>query len=139
MEGFVSERGLAAVFDRQLALQRESFGVDPLTLDDKAREEFIRWNVLALMDEMSEALNEGHWKPWADADGFKDRDAYVKELVDALHFLVNLFLAAGADADEVVTRYFAKAEVNAQRQADGYDGISTKCGHCGRALDEPEG
>jgi dimeric dUTPase (all-alpha-NTP-PPase superfamily) len=133
----VFDAELRDVFKRQLTLQRESFGVDPESLTDEQRDEFIRWNALALMDELSEALDEVNWKPWASAHGFKDRDAFVKELVDLLHFLTNLFLAAGADADEVIDRYFAKAAVNAKRQAEGYDGISTKCEHCGRALDEP--
>lgn len=129
---------LAQIFERQLELQRSSFNVDPPSLGDDARDEFIRWNVVALSDELHEALDEVHWKPWADASGWKDRDAYVKELVDALHFLVNLFLAAGATSEEVALRYLAKAEVNAARQAAGYDGVSTKCDHCGRATDEPE-
>ena len=129
---------LEDIFQRQLELQRSSFGIDPTSMPDDERDEFIRWNALALEDEVHEALAEVNWKPWASAGGFKDRDAFVKELVDALHFFVNMCLAANASADEIMARYFAKADVNAKRQDDGYDGISTKCPECGRAQDEPE-
>lgn len=128
---------LEDIFQRQLELQRSSFGIDPLSMSDDDRDEFLRWNALAIEDEIHEALAEVNWKPWASASGFKDRDAFVKELVDALHFFVNMCLAAGATADEIVARYFAKADVNAKRQTEGYDGISTKCPECGRASDEP--
>jgi hypothetical protein len=123
----------------QLELQRESFDLDPATLEDEARAEFIRWNVLALEDELHEALQEVRWKPWAVRQGeWVDRDAYVGELVDALHFLLNLFLTADVSVGEVERRYLAKREVNAERQqaADGYDSVSTK-DEAGRAEDEP--
>ena len=128
---------LEEIFERQLRLQRESFGVDPSSLADEDKIEYIRWNVLALEDELHEALAEVSWKPWA-SDTFISRDAYVKELVDALHFLTNLFLVVGADAGEVLRRYKAKAEVNAARQEAGYEHHTNKDPVTGRALDEPE-
>jgi dimeric dUTPase (all-alpha-NTP-PPase superfamily) len=126
------------MMQHQLELQCSSFGVNPTELVDEKRDEFIRWNVIALTDELHEALNEVKWKPWAEGHGFVDRDAYVKELIDAWHFLMNLLLAANVSAEEFNDRYFAKARVNADRQAAGYDSQSTKCDNCGRALDEPE-
>lgn len=131
------ECGLAAIMGRQLALQRESFGIDPMALEGEELTRFIRWNVLALEDELHEALAETHWKPWATGEGFLDRDAFVKELIDAQHFLNNLYLAAGVSSNEVVERYLAKAKVNADRQEAGYSSTSGKCEHCGRATDEP--
>jgi DNA-directed RNA polymerase subunit M/transcription elongation factor TFIIS len=122
------------VFERQHRLQVESYHVRPEELDPEARAEFIRWNVLALEDELHEALGEVGWKPWATSRHL-NREAYKKELVDALHFFTNLCLAAGITADELVNDYFKKAEVNAQRQVDGYDGVTTKCPGCRRELD----
>lgn len=115
----------------QLVLQRQSFGVDPRELEGPELVSFIRWNLLALENELHEALNEVNWKPWSNApSGFKleaagdgggtGRDAYVAELVDALHFLGNLFLAAGASDTEVDDLYRKKRAINAQRQVDGY-------------------
>lgn len=127
---------LQEVFARQLRLQIESYGNDPAEMDPERRAEFIRWNVLALTDELHEALGEVGWKPWATSRHL-NREAFMKELVDGLHFFVNLCLAAGITADEIVDAYKQKAEVNAQRQVDGYDGVTTKCPQCKRELDTP--
>ena len=45
-------------------------------------------------------------------------------------------LALGMDAQMVKEMYDAKHEKNAKRQEEGYDGVSTKCPGCKRALDD---
>ena len=127
---------LEDIFKRQRELQTKSFGVDPSLMSDVERARYIIDMNLALQDELHEALAEVGWKPWAKSRHF-NRDAYVGELVDALHFLVNLFLVADCDANEVASKYQEKANRNARRQASGYDGVSGKCYVCGRALDDP--
>jgi hypothetical protein len=122
---------LTAIFERQLELQKTSYSGDPAELPMKDRIEFIRWNVIAIEDEIHEALGEVSWKPWQTGE-YINREAYVGELVDALHFLVNLCLAVGAGPDEIAERYFAKANKNKARMADGYDGVSSKCPLCKR-------
>lgn len=130
---------------RQYRLQTGSFNVDPTGLRGKQRGEYVTYNHTALIKELGEALDEIDWKPWTSGDYF-NRDNYVKELVDAWHFFLNLLLVAvprnevGSGsivqmADEFYARYFDKAEVNARRQIDGYDGRSTKC-TCGRAMED---
>lgn len=126
---------LDLIFKRQYDLQRDSFGVDPAEMSDDERIEFIRSMTLALEDELHEALGEVGWKPWATSRHV-NRKAYIGELVDALHFWVNLCLAVGATADEVTDAYLEKANRNAKRQADGYDGVDGKCPTCSRALDD---
>lgn len=127
---------LATIFQRQLDLQRNSFGVNPAALNPEAKMEYIRSMTLALEDELHEALAETGWKPWA-ASNHLDSDAFGAELVDALHFLVNLFLAAGWTAGDVSSYYFKKAERNAARQAEGYNGIDGKCPGCKRDYLDP--
>lgn len=130
---------LTDIFDRQHRLQVESFGSDPHALEGIELKNYLVTMTWALIDELSESMKHVNWKPWASIDTvFHDRDKYVKELVDALHFFVNLLLAARADGNEVYNRYLKKAEVNAQRQVMGYDGRSTKDPVTGEALDEPE-
>lgn len=119
----------------QHELQIKSFGLDPKGLDDEQKLEWIRWNMLALMDELHEALAETGWKPWAKSKHVA-RDAYVSELVDAFHFLMNLMLVVDCDADEFLAKYFEKRGINAARQAAGYDGVTGKCPDCKRALDD---
>lgn len=124
------------MLDRQHRLQVESFKKDPCLLEGEELIEFIRWNMLALEDELHEALQEVNWKPWSTAPReIRDVRAYLKELVDAFHFFMNLLLAASpssADAaDEFSTLYFEKADRNAQRQEEGYTGLD-KCAKCHR-------
>lgn len=112
---------LDEIFARQRQLQVERF-TDPARMNRTEAIEFIRWNVLALEDELHEALQEVGWKPWSTSVHL-NRTEYVGELVDALHFLVNLFLVVGADAQEVYDRYVVKNRTNHRRQESGYSGV----------------
>lgn len=119
-------------------LQRQSFGADPANLEGEELVEYLRWNALACTDEQHEALAEVHWKPWGKAEpGFKNRDAFVDELVDVLHFVANQLVAARCSDKELTQRYEAKQAKNRARMASGtYHGHAEKCRLCGRALDD---
>lgn len=131
-----SSADLQAAFAAQLNLQIDSYGANPLELMEEDRIEFIRWNVLALEDELHEALAETGWKPWATSRHI-NTDKFHGELVDAFHFFMNLCLVSGLTADQLLERYFEKRSINAKRQARGYDGVEGKCPKCRRALDDP--
>lgn len=92
-------------------------------------------NVLAATDELHELLGETSWKPWADADYLK-LEAARGEWIDAWHFMMNLANILGMDSADIKARYFAKRAKNIARQKAGYDGVSTKCPGCHRALDD---
>lgn len=126
---------LSKMLREQRDLQINSYKQDPATLSADEMIEFIRWNVLALEDELHEALGEVGWKPWATSKHV-NREAFVSEMVDAWHFFMNLLLVAGVTPTEFFDKYMAKREKNAKRQEEGYDGVSTKCFGCGRALDD---
>jgi dimeric dUTPase (all-alpha-NTP-PPase superfamily) len=112
------------LLEKQRQLQVQSFGTDPYDLSGDDLVEFVRWNVLAATDELHEALNVlSGWKPWSDAEpAIADRDAYVEELVDVMHFVGNLLLAAGVTDRELEQAYDEKARKNAERQEEGYTG-----------------
>jgi dimeric dUTPase (all-alpha-NTP-PPase superfamily) len=126
------------MFQRQADLQVNSFGITPWLLEGPDRREYVAAMSLALQDELSEALREIAWKPWAQDDYVNQRE-FLGELVDLFHFLMNLALIVDPTGDAFVEAYFKKAEVNAKRQARGYSVLDkdAKCEHCGRALDEP--
>lgn len=137
---------LGALIGMQLDLQTQHMGGDPRDLfaaDPEGWADFMRWNAYALTDELHEATAETGWKPWATSRHL-NQEAFMKEMVDAFHFFMNMLLAAnpGADPDDIAQAfceaYFAKNAVNAQRQIDGYDGLSTKCPHCHRELSETD-
>lgn len=124
------------MLDMQRELQEKTYGFGPLEeLDDQARMEWVRNNVLALTDELHEALAESGWKPWATSNHL-NREAFASELVDAWHFFMNLMLICGMDMEDLARGYERKRQVNILRQQLSYDGVSTKCRGCGRALDD---
>src|SRR5690606_23168798 len=90
---------------------------------------------IALIDELHEALAEIGWKPWATSQHF-NQAAVKGELVDAFHFFMNLCMVAKVSPEDLIQGYINKSAKNIQRQADGYDGVSTKCPRCNRALDD---
>lgn len=124
--------------DSTRELQVMSFGTDPAALEGEDLVQYIRWNELAAIDELMEALHEVKWKPWTVGErGFKDRNAFVNELVDVLHFVGNMLVAAKCSDDELSARYALKQATNRQRMASGtYDGVKEKCPNCGRAYDD---
>jgi len=117
------------IMHRQLELQRESFGIDPVNLSPADRASYVQAMALALHVEIDEALQEISWKPWASGVWF-NREAFIVEMIDALHFWVNMILVATPSPSVVLDAYMNKAAINAQRQADGYTG--EKCPTCGR-------
>lgn len=126
---------IQAAFERQARLQSESFGIVPWSLTGDDRADYLRSMCWALIDELSEAMAEVSWKPWA-SDHFINPDAFIGELVDAFHFLMNMALVVDPTGEKFATAYFAKANVNMRRQAAGYTHTYMK-GEDGRALDEP--
>lgn len=127
---------LERMFDAQRALQVEAYGKDPADITDPIeRIQFIKDMHIALTDELHEALAETGWKPWASSNHVNE-EAFKSELVDAFHFFMNLCMAVNMDPHELYGKYMAKRQKNIQRQIDGYDGVSTKCAGCGRALDD---
>jgi len=126
---------LQSIFDAQRALQINSYGQDPASLSQDDKIQFIKDMVLAAEDELHEVLGEVGWKPWATSRHINE-EAYKGELVDTFHFFINLCLVVGMTAEELETRYMAKRQRNAERQAEGYDGVEGKCPGCKRAYDD---
>lgn len=126
---------LERIFEEQHDLQLVMPSGDPALLDGDARADFIRWNAYALEDEIHEATAETGWKPWASSRHI-NHEQYKNELVDALHFFVNLCLVGGITADELFIGYLAKRNKNERRQLEGYTGVKEKCPGCHRDLDE---
>lgn len=116
-------------------LQTNYYGVTyPLEGNELA--DYVTWNALALVKEVSELTDEFGWKNWAQNRGWVNRENALKEAVDVAHFLANILCAIGVTDEEWVAAYQAKQEVNRQRQREGYDGVSEKCQTCKRSFDD---
>jgi hypothetical protein len=122
---------------RQLQAAIPPKGRTPYDISDpKERQQFIMDMVYATEDELHEATDEVSWKPWASSEFFH-RDAFVGELFDAWHFILNLLMVAQVTPEEFFQKYMEKNEINLARHAEGkYTGLE-KCPECRRALDDP--
>lgn len=125
---------LTGMLARQLETQ-VAFNADPRTMEGDELADYVVMMSTALVDEIHEALNEVAWKSWSKDRGRVNREEFLRELVDAWHFFMNLWLTVGGTAEEFVAGYYAKNEINHQRAASDYDGWD-KCGVCGRALED---
>lgn len=122
MQGIIHDAGRS--FDFLLAKQRQieqlwNRDIDPT--DSEAVSGYIRDVVLCATDELHEVLAEVHWKPWKDKRGIKDIDKYREEMADVLHFILDLYLAAGLNGRDIVLDYLTKNYENVERNKDaGY-------------------
>lgn len=88
-------------------------------ISDKYNIELIKNQILALYDEVGEALREVPWKPWKVNQEF-NINKFKMELIDIFHFLINLFLLVNMDSEEVINLFKIKNEINRKRQKNGY-------------------
>lgn len=130
-----SHRPKETPLEMQHRLQLDAYGINYKTMTDEEKIQAIKDMTLALTDELHEALAEVGWKPWATSRHI-NYEAFKGELIDAYHFLMNLFLIAGMNDSEVTARYVEKNRRNLKRQEEGYDGVAGKCPRCHRALDD---
>ena len=125
-------------------LQQEVYNIDydnfekddPTSLNNII--EYLRWNMLAIDDELAEVRKEISWKPWQHDEPYVNRKAVVKECVDILHFVGNIICAVGGTDEQLNEYYLEKMRVNKERQTRGYvvKAQGEKCQKCSRALDD---
>lgn len=117
---------LVTIMEKQRELQTR-LGTNFATMSDEGRAQFMRDHRGYMEDEIAEALYEmPNYKMWKDYSSMSPEARAVAwqkvrmELVDALHFFVNLLLCAGFTADELCQMYLAKNKENHARQDAGY-------------------
>jgi hypothetical protein len=94
----------------------------------------LRTQSLSLIKEISEALDETGWKPWASSNHING-EKFKHELVDAFRFWMNLCIIAGMNAEEIHTIFHETLFISRTRAATGYDGVSSKCPSCKASYD----
>lgn len=139
---------MGRLFNKWLAETRELqknvyyINYDEMAGDDARRirnlVEYMRWNMLAIDDELSEMRQAISWKPWQHDQPYADRLEVIKEAVDVLHFVANIIVAAGGTDEELDKLYLEKMQKNKERQLRGYKvrEIGVKCAICARAIDD---
>lgn len=104
-----------------LAMQRKvetAWGRQVDHTDPEAVSKYVREVVLCATDELHEVLAEVHWKPWKEARGIKDVAKYRSEMADVMHFVLDLYLAAGLTGEDIVMDYMTKHYTNISRTTD---------------------
>ena len=74
----------------------------------------------ALSCEITELLDALPWKPWKKSYKEVDLNNIHIEIVDMLHFVVELAIIWGMDAGKVFDLYRKKMQENIDRQNKGY-------------------
>jgi hypothetical protein len=125
--------------------QENVYGYDFANLSLGEIKDFWLWNTRAIDDEISEAYdalggvsNNGEtsignavWKPWKSnykkgyemkvSDLSEDDVKELKmELVDIQHFLFNMMISVGMNAEELYDYYLSKNKENIRRANSGY-------------------
>lgn len=117
---------LKDIFEKQIELnKRINEHLYKEIEDPEVRRKWFMNFQLALQQECAEATDSLAWKWWKK--GEDDWDNIKIELVDILHFWVSMCTVAGLSAEEVVSLYFKKNQLNHTRQDRGYkEGTYTK-------------
>ena len=101
---------------------KRNFPQYPLNLSQKSDQKFLRGITHECMHELFEAnLHLANSKDHRATDVKEfDRDAYVEELVDALHYFFEIAILSGVTMEELSNAYLKKGLVNEDRIKDGY-------------------
>lgn len=90
------------------------------SLDDYARQRYLKDAAHRCIEEISEATNCLKNKPWKTTPVLTDQEHYFEEMADAFHFFVRWAIKSGLTADDLYRLYFKKSEVNKFRQESHY-------------------
>lgn len=90
------------------------------SLDDYARQRFLKDAAYRVVEELSEATNCLKNKPWKTTPVLTDQEHFYEEVADAFHFFIRFCLEANITAEGLYKLYFKKSEVNKFRQKSNY-------------------
>ncbi|MBC8493090.1 MAG: dUTP diphosphatase [Chloroflexi bacterium] len=116
-------------FDRQRAFADQFVHFDKLAEEaakskDVREDPRVEWTedfIDCISQELAELRDWLPWKHWRRYGSFQLNEEEIKyELIDILHFLLDLFLVWGMTPEEVMRMYIAKMQQNIERQESGY-------------------
>ena len=116
---------LELMFEKQIQLM-DKLGVPYIkspTTEFRTEEVLTEASVgisFALTDEIHEFMRELNWKPWKKTKKIVDIVKVQNELIDCWHFLIELSVIWGLEAEDVANLYLKKNQVNVTRQQENY-------------------
>ena len=117
---------LDLIFKHQKALQKKLGIYDKINQDPKMRQQYINQMILALHEEATEIMRETAYKNpeympfgWKKGQKFNEEN-FKDEIIDIIHFVMNLCIISGMTSEEIFERYIGKNKENHVRQENGY-------------------
>jgi len=94
----------------------------PFDLSDKRSQQQLRNLAYECMGELFEAniLLKNSKSHRATNIAEFDRDAYLEELTDVLHYFLGIVICSGISVDELFSKFMQKGETNFSRIRSGY-------------------
>lgn len=105
----------------ELLKAKRGFPDFPVDLTSKAGQKFVKNISYECADELHEARQHLKNKDHRETHIKEiDREAYVEEISDALHYFFEIVIASGISMDELFEAYMKKGAVNEDRINNGY-------------------
>jgi dimeric dUTPase (all-alpha-NTP-PPase superfamily) len=108
-------------------------GYDFNSMTPRERSAYLKEHGYFLMEEVMEMFREmPYHKSWKDYSGFSEEQfeeqeqLMREEAIDALHFMINIFLALDMNQAEIIGMYKEKNKLNYKRQEDSELGYVQK-------------
>jgi hypothetical protein len=118
---------LQKMWDQQLDFmnllrEKRNFPDFPVDMTTKQGQKFLKSITHECMGELFEANQELKNSKSHRASDLPDinKDDYLEELVDSLHFFFEIVIASGISLDDLVLAYLKKGEKNVKRIEGGY-------------------
>lgn len=103
-----------------LAQDARGFDFESMSMEDKST--YIKKQTLHCIDELCEMLHEiPFYKEWKKYDEVSIPSMLSKakeELIDAIHFIINIALGLGMSVDDIYSQFMHKNNENMRRLAD---------------------
>ena len=106
----------------RLLQKKRNFPEFPVDVASKGGQKFLKGITHECMHELFEAnqmLKNSKDHRATEVKEF-DRDGYVEELVDALHYFFEIAILSGVSMDELFDAYIQKGNINIDRIENGY-------------------
>lgn len=117
---------LEQIYSKQFELQKKLGTIDKFKESPAMRQQYINQMILALHEEAVEIMRETAYKnPDYVPFGWKKHQEYneekfKEEIIDIIHFVLNLCIVAGMGPDEIYNKFMEKNKENGKRKDDGY-------------------
>jgi hypothetical protein len=105
-----------------LLKKKRGFPEFPVDIRSKGGQKFLKSITYECMGELFEAnqeLKNSKTHRATEIDDL-DKDAYLEELIDSLHFFFEIVIASGIKLDEMYDAYMKKGLKNFERIENGY-------------------